>query len=68
LPDAFSDRRVNDFDDRLTPRFLCCSLAFRLQSKPYASAFDDNRLAAFCGVKKERDSLFRRSGRKSLHG
>jgi hypothetical protein len=67
LPDAFRDRRVNDFDDRLTPSFLCGRLAFRLNSKPNAAAFNIDRLAAFRGVEKERESLFRRSGRKSLH-
>jgi hypothetical protein len=52
LPDAFSDRRVNDFDDRLTPSFLCGRLAFRLNSKPNAAAFDNDRLAAFRSVEQ----------------
>ena len=67
LPDAFSNRRVNDFDDRPTALFLCCSLAFRLHSKPYAPAFDDNRLAPFRSVEKERESLFCCSSCKSFH-
>lgn len=68
LPNTFIDRRVNDFDDRRTSRFICCRLALRRHSKPYASAFDNDRFTAFGGIEKQRKFLFRRCGRKSLHG
>jgi hypothetical protein len=52
MPDTIGNRRIDDLDDRLTAPFLGDRLKFWLHSKPYASAFDNNRFTAFGGVEK----------------